>query len=256
MVHVRAYTRTVNGHTVDVASHDRSGTPNAASYTELKAAGRAADFNYIETLPENRKSVITDRAESYAKAVAAIDSATLSETEKHLYKLFYVWEGGMKEHPTGTVAGITRETMRWAAKDVKGLSRMSWPRDIKTEQLPQVYTNVLDEGLRWAGGAAALSKIPDVDVAAFVGDTILREGGPSAARDIQFALNDTLGALEQPMIKPDFKIGIGTIEKIAEVTSSDAGRNKFCSSLEQHRNTRYPDGGDISRTAYFVSACR
>ena len=193
---------------------------------------------------------------SYNKAVAAIDSATLSETQKHLYKLFYVWEGGMKEHPTGTVAGITRDTMRWAAKDVKGLSRMSLPRDIKTEQLPQVYTNVLDEGLKWAGGAAALSKIPDVDVAAFVGDTILREGGPDAARDIQFALNDALGALEQPLIKSDFKIVLGTIEKIAEVTSSDAGRDAFCEALGILRNTRHTKTGDIDRVSYYLSACR
>lgn len=162
----------------------------------------------------------------------------------------------MKENSSGTVAGITRDTMRWAAKDVPGLSRMSRPKEMTEEQLPQVYRNVLDEGLKWAGGATALSRIPDVDVAAFVGDTILREGAPDAARDIQFALNRALGALEQPLIKADYKVGLGTIEKIAEAISSDAGRNAFCAALGELRNLRYDDPGDIARVEYFLSVCR
>lgn len=237
MVHVRSYTRTVSGHAVEVASHERAAPPSTASateshkvpsagtsqttsYTKLKAAGRSAEFNYVETLPEKRWSDITNRSESYAKAVTAIDQAALSETEKHLYKLFYVWEGGMNENSQGTEAGITPSTLFWASDGVPGLTRTSRPRDMTEEQLPQVYRNVLDEGLKWAGGASALSRIPDVDVAAFVGDTILREGGPKAARDIQYALNKALLVLEQPAFPLDFKVGLGTIEKIAEVTSS------------------------------------
>lgn len=274
MVHVQSYSRIVNGRTVQVVSYDRADPPAGAetqqladasaataspevSYNKLKATGKAAEYDYIGILPDDRKSDITDHKDRYDKAVAAINNATfLSETEKHLYKLFYVWEGGMIENSQGTVAGIAPRTLRWIVRGDSDLPRLSAPREMTEAQLPTIYRDALDEYLRTAGGAAALSKIPDMDVAAFVGDTAMREGGPQAAKDITFALNDALGALDQWGLPLDFKVKPDTMDAIAKVISSTKGKSAFCKSLEKYRNLRYHDGGDISRTAYFVGACR
>jgi hypothetical protein len=168
----------------------------------------------------------------------------VSANEKSIYREIFAAEGGMV--PDGrTVSGITPRILH----DLHRLGKLGdWaadaaPADLTPDQTTQVYRSYMDNALQGAGGHEVLQNIDHPGVAAFVGDTLFRAGGPSGTAMVQQAINAVRDAHGQDRIGVDQTFGT-----LNDAIRTPEDREILAGTLSNLRDLRF---GETDRDQHF-----
>ncbi len=172
----------------------------APQISQAPATGRTgapakspATMGPVIPVPAYRKDVISGqgtRWTEWSNATRSLPAAT--HNEQRTYAEIYAAEGGDDiDRSSGAMSGITPSTLDELIEKgfIKGISKGTPPTAIPLDQRAEIYRAYFDFALNRAGGSTALSRIPDADTAAALGDTLFRHGRTGGAKIIQNAIN-------------------------------------------------------------------
>ncbi|BAE53059.1 hypothetical protein amb4255 [Paramagnetospirillum magneticum AMB-1] len=230
-VRVRSYTRTVNGHVVEVAAHDRSGG----------SEGKAADQGQSAP-PANKKAFFDSKNppgtwDDFRGKAQSLPNT--GEAGKFALVEIFGQEGGVPKDSTSSAsAGILQETLD-NAKDagVPGLEKTTTPAKLSNEQRAAVMRYKLDqEELGHAGGIKALESFGDAQSAAAMADTLYRHGGVDGPKLLQGAIND----VKPGAVPKTGYMGKQTLEAYGRLASSPETKGRLLDALAKRRTTVAP----------------
>lgn len=175
----------------------------------------------------------------------------VSTAEKMIYREIFAAEGG--NVPDGeTVAGVTKKILPDLVRtgDLPDSFGGKLPKDLTQQERAQVYRAYMNNAFQHVSGYRTLEEIENPALAAFVADTVFREGAPEGNRLIHKVLNEALG---KRIVSEDAKFRREDVELLNRLTPHQ--RNRFAKYLANARAEIYLGKrnyeGEKGRAEYF-----
>jgi hypothetical protein len=186
-----------------------------------------------------------------------------ADSEKFVYSEIGRMEGDrpdpMSLSRNPTVAGINPQTVRDLAPSIPSLVTDSRPDQLTPGQRAQVYRAYFDRELPDAFGHDTFDQTDHAGIAAFVGDTVFREGA-AGKKMIQNAVNTVLAdqrrrGIDVNDIKVDGRLGLESLYALNKIAQDGDDRQLFARDLKLRRDQLHADSdnweGEALRSQHF-----
>jgi hypothetical protein len=179
-----------------------------------------------------------------------VDAGSLGDAghkEKFAYSVIGHAEGDTPDASTDplnpSVAGISGGLVRELAPKIPGFDSRARPDQLTPQQRAQIYRAYFDRELSDAFGHDTLEEIGHSGVAAFVADTIFREGA-RGKRMIQDAINSVLDAQRQRGTNVENtdtsgRFNLETLYTLNKIIENGDDRQKLLREIKLRRDTRH-----------------